>query len=111
MAIRFYTSDPQTLLDAIYKAIDDGHVETWTYDDEGDFSHNRPQWVGKAWLEPTVEADSLLLTTIPPKGGSVTVRAYAIYHGRFAEMVLSHFDKLFSHSWISALGSDGDSLQ
>jgi hypothetical protein len=103
MAVRFYTSDPGALLEAIYKGIDSGHVATWAYDTDGDFSHSPDQWKGLAWLKPSVETDNLLLTILPPQGKNVSVLAYAVYHGRFVEMVLNHFDKLFSASYVSAL--------
>ena len=103
MAVRFYTSDPRALLEAIYKGIDGGHVATWAYDKDGDFSHSPDQWKGLAWLKPSVETDSLLLTILPPQGKNVSVLAYAVYHGRFVEMVLNHFDKFFSASYVSAL--------
>jgi len=86
------TDNPQGLLDSICEAIDDGTIETWAYDEEGDFSHTTSdgQWVGQAWLHPNVAIGTLIMNIIPP-GDGVSSEAYAIYHGRFIEMLLAHF--------------------
>jgi hypothetical protein len=96
MAIQVGTDNPQKLLDAIYEAIDEGHIETWTYDEDGDFIHVTPdeQWVGKAWLHPVPNATFLTLNTIAPTEG-LSDEVYAVYHGRFIEMLLAHFDDEF----------------
>ena len=97
MSIQIRTTNPQDLLDAIYLAIDEGHIDTWTYDEEGDFSHETAseQWVGEAWLHPVVGLALLSLEIIPPQDG-LSKEAYAVYHGRFIEMLLAHFDEDFS---------------
>ena len=41
---------PSQLLSTFKKAIDDGHVKTWSYDTVGDFTHTPDQWKYKAWL-------------------------------------------------------------
>ena len=80
LAVQVKTIDPQGLLDSIYEEIDEGNIATWSYDDDGDFSHVTPdgQWEGEAWLHPTVEVNTLLLTVIPPRLGAVTAEAYAV---------------------------------
>ena len=112
MAVMIKTSAPQKLLDAIYAAIDDGDIETWAYDDDGDFSHvtSDGQWEGEAWLHPKVGTGALVLTTIPPKDSHVTTEAYAVYHGRFIEMVLAHFDNQFSDATATARPTVNDGI-
>jgi hypothetical protein len=39
MAVHFKTKTPKKLLAAHKKAIDDGHIATWSYDKDGDFAH------------------------------------------------------------------------
>ena len=39
MAVIVKTGDPAGLLKKIKKAIDDKHIETWSYDSDGDFTH------------------------------------------------------------------------
>lgn len=103
MAIQVKTADPQGLLDAIYEEIDEGQIETWTYDEDGDFIHDTPdgQWVGKAWLHPVPGAAILTLNTIAPTEG-LSDEAYAVYHGRFIEMLLAHFDDEFIDATATA---------
>jgi len=103
MAIQVKTADPQGLLDAIYEAIDEGHIETWTYDEDGDFTHDTPdqQWVGKAWLRPVPGVALLTLNAVPSTEG-LSEEAYAVYHGRFIEMLLAHFDEQFSDAKATA---------
>jgi hypothetical protein len=81
---------------ATYQATDEGHVDTWTYDEDGDFSHDTSseQWVGAAWLHPGVSLGTLTLSIISPEEG-LSKEAYAIYHGRFIEMLLAHFEDDF----------------
>jgi hypothetical protein len=33
---------------------------------------------------------------------------YGVYHGRFVEMLLNHFDNRFSEATVTALPSKGD---
>jgi hypothetical protein len=47
-------------------------------------------------LRPKVMDDRLLLNIIIRKTESQKREVYAVYHGRFIEMVISHFPKLFS---------------
>ena len=109
MAIHIKTTTPKKLLAAYKKAIDDGHVATWSYDADGDFTHTADQWVRKAWLRPKViEGKELTLYILAPKGTQISVVVYAIYHGRFIESVLSHCDKLFSETSASAVPETGD---
>jgi hypothetical protein len=43
MAIYFGTDDPDKLLFTFKKAIDEGHIATWSYDKDGDFTHTAAQ--------------------------------------------------------------------
>jgi len=109
MAIHFETKTPKKLLAAYKKAIDDGHVDTWSYDEDGDFTHTAEQWDRKAWLRPKIEQGTkLVFYILKPKDAEITSAVYAIYHGRFIESMLRHCDKLFSSSSASAMPEDGD---
>ena len=90
MAARALTDDAQGLLDEIKEQIDQGHIDTWAYDKEGDFTHTPPQWKDKAWLRPKVENDRLRLRIIKPKNEGLTREVFAVYHGRFIEMLIKH---------------------
>ena len=94
--LKIYTTNPNTLLVSIKKAIDEGHVTTWSYDADGDFTHTPVQWVRKAWLKPSVKMDHLQLNIIWPEGSPKSKEVYSVYHGRFIEMLLAHFDTKFT---------------
>ena len=67
MSLKFDTSTPNALLKAFKEAIDAKHVITWTYDKDGDFTHNTDQWRNRAWLRPTVyEGTSLNFRILIP---------------------------------------------
>jgi hypothetical protein len=112
MAIQVNTKDPQGLLDSIYAAIDAGSIETWSYDDDEDFFHDTSdgQWEGEAWLRPAVEKTALVLNVVSPNKG-VSMEAYAIYHGRFIEMLLAHFDEEFSEAFATAQATEDDRVK
>ena len=103
MSIRLHCDEPQSLLDAIVESIDDGAVEQWIYDEDGDFTHSAKQWNQKAWLRPTLEDGNLIFGIITPSGESISSELYAIYHGRFLEMLLSHHDDLFSSAEVTSI--------
>ncbi|RKH11165.1 hypothetical protein D7V97_11820 [Corallococcus sp. CA053C] len=102
MSLIIQTANPQALLDSIRKAIDSGVVQTWSYDTDGDFTHTPEQWARKAWLKPHVAPGVLSLGLLGPKGGGMTTTVYGVYHGRFIEMLLTHFPQHFTHAGASA---------
>ena len=108
MAVRVATSQPQVLLAATKRAIDQGHVEPWKYDKDGDFTHTPTQWANKCWLRPHVSSGILTYTTLPPRGVALSKETYAVYHGRFIEMLLAHFDSQFSDAEATAVGTTQD---
>jgi hypothetical protein len=111
MALHFYTDDPGKLLAEIKNNIDQDHIITWKYDDDGDFIHDKDQWKYKMWLRPKITTTALNFYTIKNSNFNVSVAAYAIYHGRFIEMVLDHFDHLFESVSASALAEAGDMVR
>ncbi len=108
MAIRVTTPLPGALLSAIKTAIDEKHVETWTYDSDGDFTHTPFQWNKKAWLRPSVQSGGLVFNILGQKGVALSKEIYGVYHGRFTEMLLVHFDDKFSDASASARATTAD---
>ena len=109
MAIHFKTTTPKKLLTAYKKAVDDGHIKTWSYDNDGDFTHTADQWIRNAWLRPKiVEGTELVFYILKPKDVQLSSLVYAVYHGRFIESMLTHCDTLFSDARASALPEIGD---
>ncbi|MDO3529463.1 hypothetical protein ACNRDB_03590 [Ralstonia pseudosolanacearum] len=111
MALTVFTSDPNTLLKSIRKAIDDKRVETWAYDRDGDFFHTPEQWKGKAWLKPIIQQGALSFGLVGQKGVTMTKLVYGVYHGRFIEMLLVHFDKDFNNVSATALADSVDQFK
>lgn len=111
MAIKFKTNTPKKLLAAFKKAIDDGHITTWSYDKDGDFTHTPDQWVKKAWLRPSIiEKEQLVLSIVPPIETEISSEIYAIYHGRFIEAMLRHCDSLFTDAIATATPQGRDDV-
>jgi len=102
MAITIKSQNPAALLAAIKKAIDDDEVETWEYDAHGDFTHTPAQWIHHAWLRPTVSPGQLTFGIVPNQKKILSSLIYGIYHGRFIEMLLSHFEDKFTDAVASA---------
>lgn len=110
MALNFFTGTPNKLLSAFKKAIDEGHVTTWAYDKDGDFTHTAQQWKSLAWLRPSVVAGQLVLNTIPPKDTKLTWEVYGIYHGRFIESMVIHCHDLFTNAQATASPTQNDKV-
>jgi hypothetical protein len=96
MAVRAISDDAQGLLKEIKKQIDAGHIDTWSYDSDGDFTHTPPQWKNQAWLKPTVEKERLRLRIMKRKNKALAREVFAVYQGRFIEMLVKHVPDLFS---------------
>lgn len=108
MAINFETTDPNKLLAAFKKAIDDKHVVTWAYDKDGDFTHTPDQWKNQAWLRPVVFNGWLTFNFLGHNKVKTTKVVYAVYHGRFIESMLTHCDGLFRAGSATAMPTNSD---
>lgn len=108
MAVIVTCDDPAALLVRIKKGIKDGDIDTWKVDSDGDFSHSPEQWRHKAWLRPRVEEDRIIFNILKRKDLDMSKLIYGIYHGRFIEMLLMHFDNHFKRASATALPSSGD---
>ena len=95
--VTFATTNPTNLLARIKQLIDNGSIKTWAYDSDGDFTHTPTQWNKKAWLRPVITTTGLQLTFIAPSSGG-SREVYAVYQGRFQEMMIVHFFKSFTTS-------------
>ncbi|VWC40581.1 hypothetical protein BLA6993_07025 [Burkholderia lata] len=93
MTIYAKTADPAALLKSIKKLIDTNKIETWAYDAAGDFYHTPTQWNRRAWLRPIVGFGNLEFRLIRRNDEVLTKTVYGVYHGRFIEMLLTHFDE------------------
>ena len=111
MAVFVTTNDSNELLQEIKKAIDDRTIVTWEYDSDGDFTHSPDQWKNKAWMRPHVEEGKIVFGIVDRKDINLTITEYAVFHGRFVEMLLEHFDRKCSDIRVSPLGTTYDIIK
>ena len=111
MAINFDSADPSKLLAAFKKAIDDGHVVTWSYDKDGDFTHTPDQWKNQAWLRPNIYTGRLTLNFLGNNNVKTTKAVYGVFHGRFIESMLTHCDGLFTTGMATAMPTNSDHVK
>jgi hypothetical protein len=102
------TTTPTHLLARIKKGIDDGSIKTWAYDSEGDLTHIANQWNQKGWLRPQVTLTSLQLKFVAPASGA-SREVFAVYQGRFQEMMMAHFWKSYTVSSCTPEPTSADS--
>lgn len=95
MAIIIKTINPSDLLSSIRHEIENKKIVTWSFDNDGDFTHTPEQWIYKAWLRPKIYQGELRFGLVPRKDIKISTVVYSVYHGRFIEMLLDHFDKKF----------------
>lgn len=110
MAIHIKTNNPEKLLKEIKRKIDENTIVTWSYDDDGDFTHTPDQWKDKAWFRASVKSGELVMNILGQKSAVMKSSTYAVFHGRFVEAVLHHCDQLFTMANTSALPESGDNL-
>lgn len=105
--IAFSTTNPQQLLNSLKEAIRKGHITTWS-EENGYFTHSPSQWARKAWLKPSFQGSELRFAIIKSQSSNVTTEVYAVYHGRFIETMLAHFDSQFKNGYASAMPTEAD---
>lgn len=59
-------------------------------------------------MRPKVVSDYLVLNIVFPEGQKAGREVYAVYHGRFIEMMQAHFDERFIEGVAMALLAHGD---
>lgn len=110
MAIFVQTETPSRLVREIKEYIDDKKITTWMYDKDGDFTHDTDQWRFNAWIRPFIEKNRVVFGILCRNDRNLSVVDYAIYHGRFVEMLLTHFDKQCNEIKVSSLATTYDSV-
>lgn len=101
--------NPQRLLDALKEGIRKGHITTWS-EQNGYFTHTPSQWARKAWMLPSIYGSELRFAIVRAQGEPLTKEIYGVYHGRFLEMMLAHFDTQFSTGAATALATSLDRI-
>lgn len=107
MALVVKTNEPGKLLTNIKEEIQNGNIDTWKIDNDGDYTHSPEQWCNKAWFhEYSQDNDRNILRfgIIGNQKRKMTSGLYAIYHARFLEMLLSYFDEMIENIQITSNG-------
>lgn len=108
--IEIKTNSPHKLVDSINSAIEEKRIVTWHVDSEGDYTPTQEQWALKAWMTPIFDSTNpqlLRFGIIESKQHKMTKAIYGVFHGRFAEMLLTHFDTDIKTIHISPLLTRG----
>ena len=111
MAIFVRTNTPGMLVENIKKKIDEHKIDTWSVDSDNDFTHNVDQWRNRAWIRYTIEVGRVVFYVICRRDANMSIAEYAVYHGRFVEMLLAHFDKDCNAIEVSPLATSYDSVK
>ena len=89
------TTKPYTLVKTLQSLIDEGEIATWSYDEDGDFTHDVTQWRNRAWFHPVrYKGDRVEFRLLGSSVRKLDRVEYAVYHGRFIEMLTSHVSSL-----------------
>ena len=99
---------PEALLKEIKATVKTPTVETWSIDSDGDFTHLPSQWKHKGWFRPRIDGNDLVFRFLGNKNEVTSKEVYGVYHGRFIEMLLNHFDDKFKTAEATALPAKGD---
>ncbi len=106
MALYIKLKKSFSLVDEINKLIDQGIISTWEYDFDGDYTHLPDQWKNEAWIhlhEYDKTNNQVIFGIISRRSIRLTKTIYAVYHGRFSEMLLTHFDNMINEIRITSM--------
>lgn len=111
MSIYVRSSNPQKLVNDINEKIENSSINTWSVDKDGDYTHTAQQWQFHAWIHPIIEPERVVFAIWGRVKENLSVVDYAVYHGRFVEMLLSHFDQQCTKIEVSSLASGYDNVK
>ena len=85
---------PGQLVEKINTLIKNKRITTWDIDDENDYILNIDEYRYKAWMsiDDRIEGNTLFFCIIESRKYALTKEIYAVYHCKFAEMLLEYFD-------------------
>ena len=96
---------PKQLVEKINAFIKNKRITTWDIDNENDYILNLDEYRYKAWMsiDDRIEGYTLHFCIIESRKYAMTKEIYAVYHTRFAEMLLEYFDTEIVKLQISPL--------
>ena len=106
--ISIYAAQPAILLQNLKKAARQLQIPPWECDEEGDFTQSRVKEQRKAWLRPSAGGNVLNFSFLGPQDVALEKGVYALYHGRFLEMLLAGFADQFAEASITAQPDGSD---
>ncbi len=115
MAIIIKTKNADAILKVIRDGIKSKNIETWEEDPKDYFTHTTKdkQWYKKAWFRAVKDekTEELRFAIYEPDGKGISRGVYAVYHGRFMEMLIAHCHKLFDFVSASSQKEKGDNFK
>lgn len=111
MSIYVKSSNPQKLINDINEKIENSGIDTWSVDKDGDYTHTAEQWRNHAWIHPIIETERVVFAIWGRVNDNLSVVDYAIYHGRFVEMLLTHFDHQCENIEVTSLATRYDYIK
>ncbi|PZQ88697.1 MAG: hypothetical protein DI534_11105 [Leifsonia xyli] len=113
MALYFFTSQPQALLNAFESRVRQseprGRIAAWRKSNDGTlYTHSDPEWSEKAWLKTRVDNDKLVFNILRPHDRYVSVQGYAFFYGQLIETFTGHLDLSFDRVTVTPRCTDGD---
>lgn len=109
MALVVETDEPDEVMKRIYADIENNRIDTWTVNAAGYFTAVPKQWYNRAWMRKSnlMKERYLCFGIIEVRRGTMTQELYAVYHCRFAEMILAHCGDLIGNIMISPCSIKG----
>ena len=112
--LKLKNKTPNQIIESINSLIDNGSIRVWEIDLEGDYTHSSTQWNKRGWFRSYLPKEddewSLKFGIIGNKHEEMTRALYGIYHGRFAEMLLTYFDSDIEELQITPNKDSSDSF-
>lgn len=96
MGIIIKTNKPITLLKQIKNDVEEESLKTWSLNKDGDFFHNRDQWVGKGWLRALID-EGFLRFGFVENSSDFKKDYFAHIQGRFTGMLINNYSKYFEY--------------
>lgn len=109
MALIIRTDKPLFIINSIKQMIDNRIVDTWQYDEDGDFTLS-DEWRNKAWFSTVHNDNTLIFFLIGRNNVPMGYSEYSVYHGRLVELILNIFSNNIHDMTISS-SDDAPTLQ
>jgi hypothetical protein len=110
----FLTRDPEALLKRFDDAVMGRRLPGWERKSlnigEFVYTHASPQWRGKAWFKPAIQADRLAFHIFTAKRGKDLWPVYGHYHGQLLQTFLTNFRAAFQLAQTTPMPAGSDQV-